>query len=150
MAQGPTTRPDDQEKKQDELAGTDNMLLDDSEHKSYIYNIEQELASIEAQEKQISFLPDIERTLNAVPKYILEDPKPNNELVLYRIPRSLTVAEDEDNVRKAIIESRARATARQSEGSTQPASVTPSPHKDTSVFAFEFEAGDRMEIDSQQ
>lgn len=121
------------------------MLLDDTKHTSYIYNIEQELASIEAEEKQISFLPDIERTLNAVPKSLLKEPKPENELVLYRIPRSLTVTEDQDSVRKAIIESRARVRAQQSDRSTHPASIASSNTKSNSGFAFK--ASDCMDLD---
>lgn len=124
------------------------MFLDDTAHTSYIYDIEQELASIEAQEKQISFLPDIEKTLNAVPRSLLKEPKPDNELVLYRIPRSLTVTEEShDTVRKAIIESRARVRARQSEGSAHPASIAPSPHHKRNLA---FEADDDMDVDSQQ
>jgi hypothetical protein len=87
------------------------MLLDDTKHTTYIYDIDRELAGIEEEEKHILFLPDIEKALNAIPRAVLDDrPKPENELVLYGIPRSLTVAEeDKDAVRKAIIASRARA-----------------------------------------
>lgn len=126
------------------------MHLDDTRHTSYIYDIERELASIEAEEKRISFLPDIEKALNAVPQSIISAPKPEqNELVLYRVPHSLTVAEDQDNVRKAIIESRARVRARQAErGETAPAIVPSAEDKDNSAFVFE--AGDPMDLDSQQ
>jgi len=85
------------------------MLLDDTKNTTYIYDIDRELAGIEEEEKHILFIPDIEKALNAIPKAVLQDPKPENELVLYGIPRSLTVTEDKDAVRKAIIESRARA-----------------------------------------
>jgi hypothetical protein len=87
------------------------MLLDDTKHTTYIYDIDRELAGIEEEEKHLIFIPEIEKALNAIPRAVLhDDPKPENELVLYGIPRSLTVAEeDKDAVRKAIIESRARA-----------------------------------------
>lgn len=126
------------------------MILDDTKHTSYIYDIERELASIEAEEKRITFLPDIEKALNAIPKSILSERKPEqNELVLYRVPRSLTVAEDQDNVRKAIIESRARVRARQAERKAYaPSVVPPSDDKDNSVFTFE--ADDLMDVDSLQ
>ena len=125
------------------------MILDDTPHTSYIYDIEQELASIEAQEKRISFLPDIEKTLNAIPRSLLSEPKPDNELVLYHIPRSLTVTEeDKDSVRKAIIESRARVRARQSEHSAHADSIAPSPLDNKHGLAIE--ADDGMDVDSQQ
>ena len=151
LAQGSTVSADEQAQDQDELTDSDNlMLLDDTKHTSYIYDIERELASIEAEEKRISFLPDIEKVLNAIPNSILSEPKPEqNELVLYRVPRSLTVTEDQDNVRKAIIESRARARARQAESSAYSPSVVPqSDDKDNSVFTFE--ADDVMDVDSLQ
>ncbi|EED15987.1 hypothetical protein TSTA_011030 [Talaromyces stipitatus ATCC 10500] len=148
---GSTVSADEQAKQQDELTDSDNvMMLDDTKHTSYIYDIERELASIEAEEKRISFLPDIEKALNAIPKSILSEPKPEqNELVLYRVPRSLTVAEDQDNVRKAIIESRARARARHTERSTYSPSIVP-PSDDRDNLVFTFEADDVMDVDSLQ
>jgi hypothetical protein len=151
LAQGSAVSADEQAKEQDELTDSDNvMILDDTKHTNYIYDIERELASIEAEEKRISFLPDIEKALNAIPKSVLSEPKPKqNELVLYRVPRSLTVAEDKDNVRKAIIESRARARAQQAERCAYaPSVVPPSDDKDNSVFTFE--ADDVMDVDSLQ
>ncbi|RAO72753.1 uncharacterized protein BHQ10_008765 [Talaromyces amestolkiae] len=149
---GSTVSADEQAQDQDELTDSDNlMLLDDTKHTSYIYDIERELASIEAEEKRISFLPDIEKVLNAIPNSVLSEPKPQeqNELVLYHVPRSLTVTEDQDNVRKAIIESRARARARQAESIAYSPSVVPqSDDKDNSVFTFE--ADDVMDVDSLQ
>jgi hypothetical protein len=151
LAQGSTVSADEQAQDQDELTDSDNlMILDDTKHTSYIYDIERELASVEAEEKRISFLPDIEKVLNAIPKSVLLEPKPEqNELVLYRVPRSLTVTEDQDNVRKAIIESRARARARQADRNAYSPSVVPqSDDKDNSVFTFE--ADDVMDVDSPQ
>lgn len=151
MAQGSTISADKQAKEQDELTDSDNlMILDDTKHTSYIYDIERELASIEAEEKRISYLPDIEKVLNAIPKSVLAEPEPKqNELVLYRVPHSLTVAEDQDNVRKAIIESRTRARARQAERNTcAPSVVPPSDDKDNEVVTLE--ADDAMDVDSLQ
>lgn len=141
---------DEHKKKQDELTDSDDMFLDDTQHTSYIYNIERELASIEAEERRISFLPDIEKTLNAIPKSLLKAPRTEqNEVVLYRVPRSLTVSEDRDSVRKAIIESRARVRAQQAERGAQQVSIVPfSPVKDNTAFTFE--AGESMDVDSQQ
>jgi hypothetical protein len=91
------------------------MLLDDTKHTTYVYDLDAELNEIEAHEQHISFLPDIECTLNAIPKSVLKEPKPDNEIVLYRVPSSLTVPEEKDCVRKAILESRERARIRRKE-----------------------------------
>ncbi|KAL1961609.1 hypothetical protein VTN77DRAFT_1409 [Rasamsonia byssochlamydoides] len=94
---------------------SDFMLLDDTKHTSYVYDLDRELKEIEAEEQRISFLPEIEKRLNAIPKSVLKEPKPDNEIVLYRVPSSLTVPEEKDSVRRAILESRARARMRQKE-----------------------------------
>jgi hypothetical protein len=83
------------------------MLLDDTKHTTYIYNLEQELAETES--PGLVFLPFAEKVLS-VPHSVLSDSKSSGqELVLYTEPCSLTVPQDKDSVRKAIIESRARA-----------------------------------------
>lgn len=95
---------------------SESMLLDDTKHTTYVHDLDRELAEIEAQEQCIEFLPEIEKKLTSIPKSILTDPKPkNNEIVLYRVPTSLTVPKERDSVRKAIIESRARAREKQAE-----------------------------------
>jgi len=97
------------------------MQLDDSKYKVYIYNLEDELSSeSEAEDGRLVFLPDIEkhmRTNRLVPQYMLsEKPDPDlasKQLVLYSVPSSITVPEDRDSVRKAIIEARQRAREKQ-------------------------------------
>ena len=90
------------------------MLLDDTKTTSYIHNLEQELAAIDAEELTVAFLPGVSETLTAVPRSILlESQAQNNQLVLYREPTSLTVPSDHDSVRRAIIESKERIRAKQ-------------------------------------
>ena len=100
------------------------MLLDDTKHTTYIYNLEQELAETES--PGIVFSPFAEKVLS-VPQSVLFDSQPSGkELVLYTEPCSLTVPKDKDSVRKAIIESRARARAesnKESVSSTEPRST---------------------------
>jgi hypothetical protein len=85
----------------------DAMILDDTKHTTYIYNLDQEL--MEAESPGLVFSPFAERVLS-VPQSVLSDSKPSGkELVLYTEPSSLTVPREKDNVRKAILESRARA-----------------------------------------
>ncbi|PNH74299.1 hypothetical protein VD0001_g3244 [Verticillium dahliae] len=109
----------------------DDMHLDDTKHKVYIYSLDDELSSSDSDpdDGRLVFLPDIERHLRAarlvdpgaaplvsVPRPI--PPAPDGSLagmqvVLYQDPASLTVPTEKDSVRKAIIESRARTRARQ-------------------------------------
>jgi hypothetical protein len=102
------------------------MQLDDSKYKVYIYNIDDELSSSDnessSDEAKLVFLPDIEKHLRAasrIPTHVL-DPRPDpsaelagKELVLYSVPSSISVPEEQDSVRKAIIEARARAREKQ-------------------------------------
>ena len=121
------------------------MLLDDTKHTTYIYDIDRELAGMEEEEKHIIFIPEIEKALNAIPRAVLQDPKPENELVLYGIPRSLTVAhEDKDAVRKAIIESRARAKAQ----SAQNTADSDTARQAGAVDSARLLTTDQMDVDS--
>lgn len=112
-------------------ADDDAMYVDDSKHKVYIYSIDDELSSSDSEEPdggRLVFLPDIERHLRArripfvspasppVPRPVPVNPEgelAGMQVVLYREPESLTVPVERDNVRKAIVESRARTRERQ-------------------------------------
>ncbi|KAG7292494.1 hypothetical protein NEMBOFW57_002529 [Staphylotrichum longicolle] len=109
------------------------MELDDSKYKVYIYNLDDELSSSDNDETdpetdsggKLIFLPDIEKHLRnnrRIPAHVLAGPHPpdpaaawaaGKELVLYREPSSLSVPEEQDSVRKAILEARARAREKQ-------------------------------------
>ena len=97
----------------------DAMRIDDSKHRVYIYNIDDELSSdSESEEGRLVFLPDIDKHLraNRIPPRVLandEGELAGMQLVLYSDPKSLTISEDKDSVRKAIIESRGRLRDRQ-------------------------------------
>ena len=95
------------------------MQLDDTKDKIYIYNLDDELRAVNEDEEQLVFLPDIERKLNKIPKSVLQDhPTTNSQVVLYQVPSSLSIPKHQDNVRKAIIESRARLREKQAEEAT--------------------------------
>ena len=95
------------------------MQLDDSKHKVYIYNIDDELSSEDEEEEgKLVFLPDIEKHLlqNRIPPHVLANSDgelAGMQLVLYSDPKSLSVPEEKDSVRKAIIEARQRARENQ-------------------------------------
>ena len=98
----------------------DMMQLDDTKHKVYIYDLDAELSDSESSDDgKLVFLPDIQKHLREtrIPPMVLANSEGelagNNQLVLYNIPSSLTVPEEQDSVRKAIIETRARARAAQ-------------------------------------
>jgi hypothetical protein len=100
----------------------DIMQLDDTKHKVYIYDLDAELSDSESSsdEGKLVFLPDIEKHLREtrIPPRILANSEGelagnNLQLVLYNVPSSLTVPEEQDSVRRAIVETRARARARQ-------------------------------------
>lgn len=94
----------------------DSMQIDDTKDRVYIHNLDDEISDIESEEEKMVFLPDIEKKLGKIPKSVLLGegyPHSGNEMILYRVPTSLTVPEEQDNVRKAIIESRARAREKQ-------------------------------------
>jgi hypothetical protein len=93
----------------------DTMRLDDTKHKVYIYDLDAELSDSESDDGRLVFLPDIEKHLleTRIPPSILANSEgelagQNQQLILYNIPSSLTV-------RKAIIETRARARAKQAQ-----------------------------------
>lgn len=94
------------------------MQLDDSKHKVYIYNLEDELSDAETDDGKLLFLPDIENHLRTsrIPPHILASPAADvkgRELVLYSVPSSITLPEEQDSVRKAIVEARARIREKQ-------------------------------------
>ncbi|KAH7399582.1 hypothetical protein BKA66DRAFT_406606 [Pyrenochaeta sp. MPI-SDFR-AT-0127] len=95
----------------------DAMPIDETPHRVYIHDLDAELSDIESDEDTPIFLPDIEKHLSKIPRHVLLGPEPksteDNQLVLYNVPASLSVPEEHDNVRKAIVEARQRIRAKQ-------------------------------------
>lgn len=103
------------------------MQLDDTKHKVYIYNLDDELSDTDSEpssprEGRLVFLPDIEKHLRAnripVPRPII--PNKDGELagmqiVLYQPdgPKSISVPEEQDSVRRAIVAARERVREKQ-------------------------------------
>lgn len=100
------------------VTSDDSMQIDDTRDRVYIHNLDEELKAVDEEETRAIFLPDIERKLNKIPKSVLtshSQPLTKNEMVLYSVPSSLTVPKEQDSVRKAIAESRARARQKQAD-----------------------------------
>jgi hypothetical protein len=93
----------------------DLMFVDDTKDKVYIRDLESEIAQIEAEEPRGIFLPDIDRKISAIPQQLLQNQvnNANTQMVLYQVPSSISVPEEQDHVRKAIIATRARARKEQ-------------------------------------
>ena len=89
------------------------MQVDDTRDRVYIHDLDKELEDIESEDgkERLIFLPDIEKHFSKLPQHMLagSGQDASRELVLYSVPKSLSVDEGHDSVRKAIIESRQRA-----------------------------------------
>lgn len=99
------------------------MQVDETRDRVYIRNLDDELADVESEEEKLVFLPDIEKKLSRLPKSVLLGechPSTGTEVVLYGVPASLSVPEEQDKVRKAIIESRARVREKQTHDTEVP------------------------------
>lgn len=118
------------------------MQIDPTPHKLYIYDLNAELADdISSDDETPVFLSDIERHLSKIPRHVLmaglpnnnnndseqasDAPEPNkdNQVVLYNVPSSLSVPQERDSVRKAIVEARARVRERQASALGEPERV---------------------------
>ncbi|KAK6383516.1 hypothetical protein LTS17_002808 [Exophiala oligosperma] len=110
----------------------ESMTVDETPNRIFITNLASEIAQIEADEaasKYSVFLPDIDKKVSALPAHLLNTyhdssrlssvsptmASPSTALVLYRDPTSITVPEEEDAVRKAIIAARRRAREKSAE-----------------------------------
>lgn len=136
----------------------DTMQLDDTKHKVYIYNIDDELSSdSESDDGKLVFLPDIDKHLraNRIPPSILANKDGElvgMQVVLYSDPKSLSVPEEKDSVRKAIIESRRRVREQQRlrrEGKDidEAATTVNNPIVNDGAMAAEGDDPDAMEMD---
>jgi hypothetical protein len=115
------------------LPDTDFMTIDETPHRIIIHDLSSEIAQIEAEEAAHNttlFLPDVDKKVSGLPHHLFQqgqnhdrhDPlrmelelgrppaeNPNTALVLYKDPSSISVPEEEDVVRKTIIDARRRA-----------------------------------------
>ncbi|KAH7408210.1 hypothetical protein DE146DRAFT_687556 [Phaeosphaeria sp. MPI-PUGE-AT-0046c] len=104
---------------------TSGMDIEDTPHRVYISDLAAELSDIESDEENPIFLSDIEKHLSKIPSHVLRGPEQpssneHNQMVLYNVPASLSVPEEQDNVRKAIVEARQRIRRGQASGVKEP------------------------------
>ena len=130
----------------------DSMLLDDTKHTTYIHDLDRELTESDSTPGALILMPLAERLLT-VPESVLSDDHQNasqgKELVLYTEPSSLSVPREQDSVRRAIIESRARTRALKSQqfAHSDKTSVPISLHTDTTSDITNGFDDDPMDID---
>lgn len=137
------------------LESDDQMQLDESnKHKVYIYDLDAELTSDDDGNEssgdegaKLVFLPDIAKHLrqqSRIPPRVLANPDgelAGMQLVLYSEPKSLTVPESQDGVRKAIADARARLRSRHGQSPDRGVvgdadmDTTPAPGMDVETFS---------------
>lgn len=100
----------------------DGMDVDSTPNRVYIADLDAELEDLSSSsdEEKLIFLPDIEKRFNKLPRQVYEPSAASEEhgpqeLVLYADPKSLTVDESHDSVRKAVVEARQRAREKAAE-----------------------------------
>ncbi|KAH8813136.1 hypothetical protein F5884DRAFT_820787 [Xylogone sp. PMI_703] len=100
----------------------DSMQLDNSKHKVYIYNLDDELSDSDSDDGKLIFLPDIEKHLreSRIPPSVLANSKGelagnNMQLILYKPMSEVLGSLEQDKIRKAIAETRTKARAKHEE-----------------------------------
>jgi len=100
------------------------MEVEETPNRVYIRDLSAELSDVESDEENPIFISDIEKHLSKIPQYILAPPEPqptaDNQIVLYNVPSSISVPEEHDSVRKAIVEARSRVREQQALHKRQP------------------------------
>jgi len=95
------------------------MPIDETPTRVVIHDLQSEIESIEADEaaNRPIFFRNIDKKVSAIPQHLLQSKDlittPNNQLILYKDPRSIFVPEEEDAVRRSIIEARVRLREKQ-------------------------------------
>ncbi|KAJ5727090.1 hypothetical protein N7493_004910 [Penicillium malachiteum] len=125
------------------------MLLDDTKHTTYIHDLDQELADSELPQGTLVLSPLAAKMIKVPDSVLASNPAQGKELVLYTEPASLTLPKEKDSVRKAIIESRARARASRSSALNPADNVNRILISTEQVqeYAHEHEPEDPMDID---
>jgi hypothetical protein len=107
----------------------DFMPVEDNRHRIFISDLDAAIAEIEAEEREAKekaqerafFLPDdVDKELSSIPDEVLRssmdssasNPPVSQALVLYRDPLSISIPEEVDAVRKAMVEARQRIRER--------------------------------------
>lgn len=102
----------------------DYMPLDDTADRIWVHDLDAEIAAIEAEEAKQNGgiqLSEAGKEYSKIPEHLLKqggsapDRAANMQMILYRDPISISVPEEDDAVRKTIIEARRRMREKQAE-----------------------------------
>lgn len=133
------------------------MQVDDTRDRVYVHDLDAELADVDTEERGLVFLPDIEQYFSKLPQQVLAHKKDNDhegqELVLYGVPKSLTVDEGRDSVRKAILDARQRARDKAVEDARQHdmnARYAQDGHTEMTETAHGYNAGYNVAVEEEQ
>ncbi|KAI5286494.1 hypothetical protein KEM54_006744 [Ascosphaera aggregata] len=89
------------------------MDVEDTKHRIYVSNLEREIREIEKiekQEKEPILLPGLEKLIYNPRALSIKPPEPTgNQLVLYKVPASISIPEHRDSVMRALTDARDRA-----------------------------------------
>ena len=93
------------------------MTVDETKERVVIHDLDSEIADIEADEPKQFLLPEIDKKFSAIPQMLLRNQSEaaNTQLVLYQVPSSISVPQEQDSVRKAIIDARHRVIEKQAQ-----------------------------------
>lgn len=101
----------------------DFMPLDETADRVWVHDIDAEVAEIEAEEARHGGieLSEAAKEYSKIPEHLLkqnpqaEDPAANMQVILYQDPISISLPEEEDAVRRTIVEARKRMRDKQAE-----------------------------------
>ncbi|KAK5941375.1 hypothetical protein PMZ80_006653 [Knufia obscura] len=114
----------------------DFMPIDDTADRVWVHDLDAEIAEIEAEEareEQRIQLSEAGNQCARIPEHLWkqhskpDDPASNMQMVLYRDPISISVPEEDDAVRKTILETRRRMQEKQMEHQEKVLPTAPSP-----------------------
>lgn len=106
----------------------DFMPVDDTSDRIWIHDLDREIAEIEAEEERarMALLSETGDAYSKIPEHLLKQNMASNEnaanmqLILYQEPTSLSLTEEEDAIRKTIIDARRRLREAQVQNTALP------------------------------
>lgn len=114
------------------------MSLDDTTDRTWVHDLDAEIAEIEAEEarhkNETLFNNAAEQEIGKIPQHLLRgnttqnDGQSNMQMILYGDPISISVPEEHDAVRKTIVEARRRMREKQAEDHHRDVLPAPSSH----------------------
>jgi len=127
------------------------MQVEETPHRVFIHDIDEELADEASDSSHPIFVPDIEKHLMKLPRSVLIGEQERKamesmQMVLYKVPQSLSLPEEEDSVGRAIREARQRARDQQPFRIPEMPKAAEELAQDTDQRGYEYDP-DAMEIE---